>query len=673
MSFAEPGSLVLLLLAPLAAVVAAGLWWRWHRGARQWIAPYLWHRLLPGHDARLTVATVALLALAVAGLALALARPQRPAPSDDPALLRPAAAESELRTLPGDVVLALDTSYSMAAEDVRPSRMAMAHRALRELTTALPEHRLALVQWEAEPRVVSPLTADHGLVLVQAEGLEPGSMERPGSALAPAVEVASDLLSSNPSAATGPRVTSERPRAIVVLTDGEDHAGGSGSGLTTQLAEVLRSSGITVHGVLVGTEEGSLLPLPEGGFKRDSDGQEVVSRAREEPLRSLVQETGGVLLRAERADTSFAPLVQGLRSVTAGDEPSAPVRETFQAPLLLAALALLGHLLLGDGRVELPSRQRLRAGLPTGLLSGLRLVGDRMRDASSAGRSLLLQGLRWARRRWRARGTAALLCLLALPWISGQAPASPTDPSSESPAVSDSARATEVPQELGRWQSKRRLSRTAAEAYANGDPVFAAAAARAALDKDPDDPTLLFNAGTARLAAEPDATLAADGDPQRNSETALEQLERAARTADGATLAADAWYNLGTARLAAGERQQAVQALEEALRRNPEHQSARLNLEWALRPPPEPPSPPDPQPEDDSPSSDEEQPSEPSPESGAGSPTKDPRSAGDRFQPQPDLSPEAARSLLRAVEDLERGGHRQDSQPRRRSTGARDW
>jgi tetratricopeptide (TPR) repeat protein len=238
------------------------------------------------------------------------------------------------------------------------------------------------------------------------------------------------------------------------------------------------------------------------------------------------------------------------------------------------------------------------------------------------------------------------------------------------------------------WNARERTA-TGARALAAGDDEHALEAFDAAHRLRPDDPRTAFNAGTARIAG--DAAGAA----------AL--LDPAARAA-GPDLAPAAWYNLGTARLAAGDAQGAVEALREALRRAPDSVDAKQNLELALHEL-------DRQRERETPSAkaDESQPTpqrssaageegssdeggdpapqtppeangEPRPQEGAPDPS---RSGADRpapdplpqFRDLPDMTAEQAAAILRAVEDLERQQRRERA---RRTAGQRaqveiDW
>lgn len=332
MTFAEPSLLALSLLAPVAAGLALWFWRRRLAADRMWAAPGLWTRLSRAISRRRLGVAVGALAVAVLGAALALARP------------RWGIATEQVERRGVDVVFVLDSSLSMAAFDVAPNRLETAKSLLRRLAAAMPENRLGLVQTEGEGIALSPLTLDAAAIDLMLDTVEPGSLSVPGTELGTGLARAIGLFPEG----------GERHRAIVLFSDGEDHRGEMDREI-----ERLKEAGVVVSAIGVGTSAGSPLklaaaddgsPAPGGdGFKRDRDGQVVISRLREEALEKLARETGGVYLRATSAGLDPSPIERriaemGGRSL-AKDKVEAQ-KERFQWPLAVAALALLLHLLV---------------------------------------------------------------------------------------------------------------------------------------------------------------------------------------------------------------------------------------------------------------------------------------------------------------------------------------
>jgi Ca-activated chloride channel homolog len=322
MSFAAPRLLWLLALAPLAAVAAAALWRRRLRADAAWAARGLWDRLLPSFRRGRLALSIACLTLAVAGAALALARPR----------WGDAAEKVERRGV--DVVFLLDSSLSMAAPDIPPSRLFVAKAMVRRLSQAMPGDRVALVQTEGEGMMLAPLTLDGAVLDLLLDTIEPGSLPRPGTELAIGVDTALRLF--------GPQ--SEKHRALVILSDGEDHGGG----LDTATAR-LKDAGVVVFALGIGTPEGSPIPLG-GDFKRDESGKVVITRLHEDTLEPMARATGGDYLRVTSAATDPTPIlrrIDRLEKRTLESETVTTREERFQWPLLLAAAALLLQLAVG--------------------------------------------------------------------------------------------------------------------------------------------------------------------------------------------------------------------------------------------------------------------------------------------------------------------------------------
>lgn len=331
MLFAHPEWLWLLLAAPLVAILVALSWRRRLRAAAAWAARTLWDRLLPTHDPRRLVVSGLLLAVALAGVVTALAQP------------RWGQGEQQVERQGVDIVFVLDTSLSMATRDVQPNRLWVAQTLIRRMVQELPGHRVALMQAEGDGVAMVPLTSDAAVIDMLLDAVQPGSLPTPGTELSPAIERALALFADDEG----------RHKVLVLVSDGEDH----GSDLD-RLADKLEEKGVVLHAVGVGTREGKPLELPAvvaqapgGGpeYKRDEDGNVVVSRLIEASLERLSRATGGLYLRASGAATDPTPLIErieGMEKRGYGSEVINTLEERFQWPLGLAVVALILQLAL---------------------------------------------------------------------------------------------------------------------------------------------------------------------------------------------------------------------------------------------------------------------------------------------------------------------------------------
>lgn len=270
MSFASQAALWLLALVPALALVMA---WGLRRRRRRLQEFGQWpqvERLVRG--ARLGVHRVRLVLLtaATALLAVALARPQF------------GQVEETLLARGVDIVIAVDVSHSMLADDIPPTRLERAREQLQGLITRLSGHRMAILAFAGSAIVQCPLTLDQAILHQTMSIVDEDAVGAEGTNLADAVRVALRAFDDD----------SPRHRVIVLLTDGEDH-GGAIDAVAREAAEAQAQ----VFAVAIGTASGSAVPQfdPMGrrtGFRQDS-GRPVLTRVQTLPLMTLARLTGG--------------------------------------------------------------------------------------------------------------------------------------------------------------------------------------------------------------------------------------------------------------------------------------------------------------------------------------------------------------------------------------------
>lgn len=331
---AQPEWLWGLLALP---AVAAAWWWAARqdreRTARL-VARALWPRVVAGPHERWRALRLALALVGTTGFVLALARPQW------------GIVREKIEREGVDVVFVLDTSGSMATEDVPPNRFFLARAALQSLIARLPGDRLALLAFEGEAYPLAPLTLDADALGLFLETIEPGIVPAPGSSLGAGLAKGLELFVDK----------DRRNKVLVLVSDGEDLEGEVEAAVSRA-----KQAGVVVHTVGVGTEQGE--PVPdydrEGqrvGFKKQPDGSPVISRFNPRTLEAIAQGTGGRLFRLTPADTSLQGLqaaIEGLEQKTLASEYAYRKKERFQLPLGVGLLAFALALIL-----PLPSRRR---------------------------------------------------------------------------------------------------------------------------------------------------------------------------------------------------------------------------------------------------------------------------------------------------------------------------
>jgi Ca-activated chloride channel family protein len=320
MTFARPEALWLTLLAPVAPVVVAWLWHRHLRALAAWASAALWDRLdLDYSQRRLTVSILAL-AFAVLGTTLALARPQW------------GSSEEMVERKGVDVVFILDSSLSMQARDVAPSRLEIGKALVRQLIVAMPGNRTALVQTEGKGVVLSPLTVDSAVIDLLLDTVLPGSLPDPGTRLDSALTEALDLFPPE----------SEKHRVVVIVSDGEDH----GSEWKKALDKLIEG-GVVIHALGTGTRGGTPILIGDGGtplYKQDSQGNVVVTRLEPTVLERLAGESGGIFVEVDSPVVDAEPLLSAITSMekrTLSGEILEVAAERFQWPLAAAVVSLV--------------------------------------------------------------------------------------------------------------------------------------------------------------------------------------------------------------------------------------------------------------------------------------------------------------------------------------------
>ena len=232
-----------------------------------------------------------------------------------------------------DVVLMVDVSRSMAAEDAVPSRLAVAIEAATSLVDALarkPANRAAVVAFAGRGVLRCPLTENWGAVLDALHRLRPGAIRPAGTDLGAALDQAIEAVDTDEHA---------QGRAVVVFSDGEDHADRWSARL-----ERLRQQNVVVHAVAIGDpDQGHPVPLEKTAQPLLYDGQPVLSRRSDAALEAIARQTGGVIVRLGLASGNLGELYE------ARIEPAARIRREVSRladqperfPLLLFAALLL--------------------------------------------------------------------------------------------------------------------------------------------------------------------------------------------------------------------------------------------------------------------------------------------------------------------------------------------
>jgi len=242
-----------------------------------------------------------------------------------------------------DLVIALDVSRSMLAQDIKPSRLTRAKVELAELMDRLKGDRVGLVFFAGAAFPQCPLTVDYAAARLFLSQADPEMITAQGTNLEAALSTALELFDEERGAY----------RAVLLVTDGEDFAGG-----VDESVRRLREAGVAVFPVGLGSVDGAPIPV-EGprdrsqGFLRDRGDQVVMTRLEEAPLLKLAQQTGGIYVRAGSGGLDLARLTAGLQSLQSRSYQATRVtsyQERYAWPLGAVVVLLLLEPLLADRR-----------------------------------------------------------------------------------------------------------------------------------------------------------------------------------------------------------------------------------------------------------------------------------------------------------------------------------
>ena len=331
MQFASPDAFYLLLLIPMLV-----LFFRWAKGrqvrrTRVLGDAALVQRLTLRRSVTRESVKIGLLLACLFFLALALARPQW------------GRGEEEVTAQGVDIFLVLDTSFSMDAPDVAPSRMERARYIASELMERLQGNRIGLVVFSGSAFVQCPLTLDYGAARIFLDTVTTGIVPEPGTNIGQAVKAARKGFVARDS----------KYRVLVLLTDGEQS-----SGDVEGIAETAREQGIVIHSIGVGTPEGEPIPVRnEKGevtdYVRDESGKPVLSRLDEDALSRLALTTGGKYFRISDQDKEIdqlTELVVDMEGTELESQIYTNYQERFYWPLMVAVALLIAETLISRQR-----------------------------------------------------------------------------------------------------------------------------------------------------------------------------------------------------------------------------------------------------------------------------------------------------------------------------------
>lgn len=231
-----------------------------------------------------------------------------------------------------DIIVAVDVSQSMLAADIKPSRLERARHEVSDLLNLLDGDRIGLVAFAGTSFLQCPLTLDYQAAGIFLDALEPDLIPIQGTSIGHALRTAIAAFSR----------VEKKSKAIILITDGEDHGGN-----LEEVSRLALEEGVKIFVIGIGQETGAPIPSaePGRGFKKDSSGELVLSKFNEPLLQKIAVQSGGTYVRSVIGDMDLQKIyLEDIKQTVATKELRTSRRkrwqERFQWMLALALLCL---------------------------------------------------------------------------------------------------------------------------------------------------------------------------------------------------------------------------------------------------------------------------------------------------------------------------------------------
>lgn len=241
----------------------------------------------------------------------------------------------------GNIAVAIDTSLSMAAQDIRPSRIESAKLAVKYVFKDLPDYKFAVLAFQGKPYIQCPMTSDYDALTYFTEGIRPDMLPAKGTNIPALIKLAASYLSRY-----------EGEKLLVLITDGEDHH-------SDELKDALDSAekaSMKILTVSIGTREGDLLKDPKTGeYKKDSAGNTVLSRLNEDLLVEIAGKTRGKYVKyttPENISEEIRSFADSMKKARTSSSNSQIYKDRYQLPLFLAFLLIMIEFILMEEKIS---------------------------------------------------------------------------------------------------------------------------------------------------------------------------------------------------------------------------------------------------------------------------------------------------------------------------------
>lgn len=329
--FAHPYYFYLLLLIALFTIVfVIFMLWR-KRALMRFGEPDVIRQLMPDFSVSKPIVKFIGLMLIIAALIVALASPQT------------GSRLEKVKRKGIDLMICLDVSNSMLATDIKPDRLERAKQAISRLIDNLEGDRIGIIVFAGKAYTQLPITTDYAAAKMFISSINTSIVPTQGTAIAEAIGVAAGSFGE-----------SKHNKAIVIITDGEDHEGS-----VLEQTEAAMKKGIVVYTIGMGLPEGAPIPVYNGtiqtGYKKDRDGNTVMSKLDETLLQRVASVGKGMYIRATTSETGLNKIfddISKIQKMEIEEKQYSDYEDRFQYLLGLALLLLILDLFIFERRTR---------------------------------------------------------------------------------------------------------------------------------------------------------------------------------------------------------------------------------------------------------------------------------------------------------------------------------
>lgn len=291
--FENPEYLWWLAAVAALALVRCATYFNQRKRLKKFGDPELLKQLMPDVSRWRPLAKFCLLELALALIILMLARPQE------------AGSISSEERKGIETVICMDVSNSMRAQDVSPDRLTRAKMMIENMIDKFNNDKIGLIVFAGDAFLQMPITSDYVSARMFLSSIDPSMIRNQGTDIAAAISMANQCFTQQ----------EEVGKAIIVITDGEDHEGGA-----MEAAKGAKEAGRNVYVLGIGSTKGSPIPSPDGrGFMTDNHGETVMSRLNEQMCRDIAQAGGGAFIHVENNSSAQRQLEEELDKLQKGE------------------------------------------------------------------------------------------------------------------------------------------------------------------------------------------------------------------------------------------------------------------------------------------------------------------------------------------------------------------